>query len=151
MLLRQKMQRDKTGVKNSLQTIPCQRLTTAHVAASDEPIQSGTNRYNKLKQGASYVRQGAMPYQRGPHGYKQVRVKHHIQRSVTDLFSQPIEHAGYQRNIVARNPQRYNMNGDELDDSESDPEADANAREENPYGEVRIEGKCHSRLDRRGH
>lgn len=55
-------------------------------------------------------------------------------------FSQKIEHAGYTRYILARNPHRYNQFGDELDDSESDQEADGDAEEQNPYGGIRLEG-----------
>ncbi|EXJ77420.1 hypothetical protein A1O3_09646 [Capronia epimyces CBS 606.96] len=91
-------------------------------APSDQPISSATNRGNKLKRGASYVHAGALPYPHGPDGYKQ-----------------KIEHAGYTRYILERNPRRYNEYGDELDDSESDTEADADAEDENPYSGVRIE------------
>lgn len=56
------------------------------------------------------------------------------------MFSQRIEHAGYTRYILERNPRRYNEYGDELEDSESDAEADADAEEENPYSGVQIEG-----------
>ena len=51
-----------------------------------------------------------------------------------------MKHAGYDRDIIARNPRRYNGYGDELEDSDSDPEADVDAEEENPYGDVRLEG-----------
>ena len=53
---------------------------------------------------------------------------------------QKIEHAGFTRYILERNPRRYNSYGDELDDSESDAEADADAADENAYRGVRIEG-----------
>ncbi|EXJ82065.1 hypothetical protein A1O1_08134 [Capronia coronata CBS 617.96] len=91
-------------------------------APTDQPISSATNRGNKLKRGASYVHAGSLPYPHGPDGYKQ-----------------KIEHAGYTRYILERNPRRYNEYGDELEDSESDTEADADAEEENPYSGVRIE------------
>ncbi|KPI37251.1 uncharacterized protein AB675_1492 [Cyphellophora attinorum] len=91
-------------------------------AASDEPIQSSTNRYNKLKKGAGHVHAGALPYPRGPTGYKH-----------------PVEHAGYTRNILDRNPPRLDAFGDEVDENESDAEADADAREANPYSDVHLE------------
>ena len=53
---------------------------------------------------------------------------------------QKIEHAGYTRYILDRNPRRYNEYGDELNDSESDTEADEDANDENPYSGIRIEG-----------
>lgn len=58
----------------------------------------------------------------------------------SSLRAQKIEHAGYTRYILSRNPKRYNEFGDELEDSESDVEADADAEDENPYHGVRIEG-----------
>ena len=51
-----------------------------------------------------------------------------------------IEHAGYTRFILERNPRRYNEYGDELDDSESDQEADEDAADENAYAGIRLEG-----------
>jgi hypothetical protein len=39
-----------------------------------------------------------------------------------------------------RNPRRYNEYGGELDDSESDTEADEDAHDENPYHGIRLEG-----------
>lgn len=51
-----------------------------------------------------------------------------------------IEHAGYARFILERNPRRYNEYGDELDDSESDQEADEDAADENAYAGIRLEG-----------
>jgi hypothetical protein len=53
---------------------------------------------------------------------------------------QKIEHAGYTRYILQRNPRRYNEYGEEMGDDESDPEADADAEEENPYAGIRLEG-----------
>lgn len=70
-------------------------------------------------------------------------------RSVHDFFNttrdeadrgQKVNHAGFDREVLARNPRRFNEYGDELDDSESDAEADADAEEENPYAEVKLEG-----------
>ena len=58
-----------------------------------------------------------------------------------NLLPQTINHAGYTRSIIARNPVRYNEYGDELEDEDSDPEADNDAQEENPYSGVRIEGR----------
>ncbi len=54
---------------------------------------------------------------------------------------QKIEHAGYCRNILRRNPKRYDENGEELEDDEEDEEADARAAEENPYAEIQLESK----------
>ncbi len=54
---------------------------------------------------------------------------------------QSIEHAGYHRDILRRNPKRYDEDGDELSDDFTDEEADARAAEDNPYAEVRLEGE----------
>lgn len=54
---------------------------------------------------------------------------------------QSIEHAGFHRNILQRNPKRYDEDGDELEDDDVDEEADARAADENPYAEIRLEGE----------
>jgi RXT2-like, N-terminal len=57
-----------------------------------------------------------------------------------DFCSQKVEYAGYTRYILDRNPRRYNEYGEELEDSETDEEADADAADENPYSGIRLEG-----------
>ncbi len=52
-----------------------------------------------------------------------------------------IEHAGYRRNILRRNPKRYDEDGEELEEDDEDEEADARAAEENPYAEIQLESK----------
>ena len=59
----------------------------------------------------------------------------------SDIFGQTIEHAGYRRDILRRNPKRYDEDGEELDESDEDEEADARAAEENPYAEILLESK----------
>lgn len=54
---------------------------------------------------------------------------------------QSIEHAGYYRDILRRNPKRYDGDGDELADSDVDENADARAAEENPYAEIHLESE----------
>ncbi|RMZ84200.1 hypothetical protein DV738_g621, partial [Chaetothyriales sp. CBS 135597] len=92
---------------------------------TDDTIAAATNRGNKLKKGATSVHAGALPYPHGPTGYKEA--------------STGMIHAGYTRYILARNPKRHNEYGYELDDSESDAEAEADAADENAYSGVRIE------------
>lgn len=58
----------------------------------------------------------------------------------TGIF-QKIDHAGYERYIISRNPKRYDDYGDELEADEEDERADAEAAEENPYSEIKLEGK----------
>ncbi|KIX95365.1 uncharacterized protein Z520_08882 [Fonsecaea multimorphosa CBS 102226] len=89
---------------------------------TDQVTSAATNRGHKLARGANYIHAGALPYPHGQDGHKQ-----------------KIEHAGYTRYILQRNPRRYNEFGDELEDSESDAEADADAEEENAYAGIRLE------------
>lgn len=57
------------------------------------------------------------------------------------VATQAIDHAGFSRNIVFRNPPRYDEEGMELDSDEDDKQADADAAERNPYHGVEIKGK----------
>jgi len=53
---------------------------------------------------------------------------------------QKIEHAGYSRYILERNPARYNDYGDELSNFDSEEEPDTHAEEIDPYEGIRLEG-----------
>ncbi|KAJ5811812.1 hypothetical protein N7474_008113 [Penicillium riverlandense] len=88
----------------------------------DDPISQPTNRGNKLRANAKYVREGAMGYIHGE-----------------DLYKEKIEHAGYTRYILQRNPIRYDSEGEELDEDDEDSEADAAAAEENPFSGIALE------------
>ena len=66
-------------------------------------------------------------------------------RTALIYIRQNIEHAGYHRDILRRNPKRYDEDGDELSDDFTDEEADARAAEDNPYAEVRLEGEQSAR------
>ena len=54
---------------------------------------------------------------------------------------QKVDHAGYTRSIIARNPRRYDEYGDPLEAEEIDAYADAIAASENPYGDIKLECK----------
>ncbi|KAF1911771.1 RXT2-like protein [Ampelomyces quisqualis] len=56
-------------------------------------------------------------------------------------YKKRIEHAGYQRYILQRNPPRFDPDGDvvEPDDEYDDDDDDLEAVEENPYADVRVE------------
>ncbi|KAF1941786.1 hypothetical protein EJ02DRAFT_346880 [Clathrospora elynae] len=55
-------------------------------------------------------------------------------------YKKVIEHAGYRRSILQRNPPRYDADGDVVEaDEEYDEEDDVEAVEENPYGNVQLE------------
>ena len=62
---------------------------------------------------------------------------------VDSSFDRPqtIKHAGYSRDIIRRNPKRYDDDGDELTTEDEDEAADARAAEENPYSDIRLERK----------
>ena len=53
---------------------------------------------------------------------------------------QRIDHAGFDRYILHKNPRRYDNEGYELDAEDEDPEADEDAAERDPYGEIMIQG-----------
>ncbi|KAL4954587.1 RXT2-like protein [Aspergillus filifer] len=88
----------------------------------DEPITQPTNRGNKLRGNARYVKEGAMGYVHAE-----------------GLYKQKVEHAGYTRYVLNHNPVRYDSEGDELDDDDEDSEADAAVAEENPFSEIALE------------
>ncbi|KAH9870609.1 hypothetical protein IAQ61_006086 [Plenodomus lingam] len=55
-------------------------------------------------------------------------------------YKKRIEHAGYHRSILQRNPPRYDADGDIVEpDDEYDEEDHLEAVEENPYGDIRLE------------
>ncbi|KAF7453557.1 RXT2 N domain containing protein [Pyrenophora tritici-repentis] len=74
------------------------------------------------------------------------RKVHYARASDPDFLTDPhpykkrIEHAGYQRSILQRNPPRYDADGDivEIED-EYDDEDDVETVEENPYGDIQLE------------
>ncbi|EON61429.1 hypothetical protein W97_00644 [Coniosporium apollinis CBS 100218] len=89
---------------------------------SDDSVERLTNRGQKRKRNAKYVQEGRLDNSVGPRVYRR-----------------QIEHAGYQRHIISHNPQRFDADGDPLEDDEEDSQADADALEENPFGEVKLE------------
>ncbi|KAK2760921.1 hypothetical protein FQN54_002163 [Arachnomyces sp. PD_36] len=88
----------------------------------DDLITQPTNRGNKLRADAKYVHEGALGFSNSREHYKE-----------------KIEHAGYSRYILKRNPPRYDSDGDELDDDDADEAADAATAEENPFSGVVLE------------
>ncbi|OMP88460.1 Transcriptional regulatory protein rxt2 [Diplodia seriata] len=50
-----------------------------------------------------------------------------------------IDHAGYQRHIIARNPPLIDEDGDEIEDIDDDESIDGSLAEDNPYGDIRLE------------
>ena len=57
---------------------------------------------------------------------------------------QRIEHAGYHRYILQRNPPRYDPDGDIVEPSDDyEDEDDLSTVEENPYADIRLESTWH--------
>ncbi|KAG8671485.1 hypothetical protein FPOAC2_04827 [Fusarium poae] len=93
---------------------------------SDSEIESYSNRGNKLKKKARFVRQGQLVPNNGPSSYKEY-----------------VEYAGVCRPILYRNPPLIDEEGYEIDSNDEDEErvqeAEASAAELNPYANIQIE------------
>ncbi|CAN8098045.1 unnamed protein product [Discula destructiva] len=111
-----------------LQTIKAMKEKIARDAIesdSDSEIQAPTNRGNKLKQKAKFVREGKLGPPTGPSVYKE-----------------EVEHAGYRRSIISRNPPLVDEDGydiDSDDDEERVQDAIAAAADNDPYSTIRLE------------
>ncbi|KAF3761327.1 hypothetical protein M406DRAFT_64604 [Cryphonectria parasitica EP155] len=95
---------------------------------SDSEIQVPTNRGNKLKQKAKFVREGKLGPPTGPAVYKEA--------------CSVVEHTGYHRAIISRNPPLVDEDGydiDSDDDEERIQDAVAAAAEADPYSSIRLE------------
>ncbi|KAF6227804.1 hypothetical protein HO173_011906 [Letharia columbiana] len=106
-------------------TILGMKLTIARYqdsSDSDDPYLQATNRGNKLKRKVHHMQDAQSGRNPGAKAYKRT-----------------IEHAGYRRNILRRNPKRYDEDGEELEDEDEDGEADARAAEDNPYADIHLE------------
>jgi hypothetical protein len=81
------------------------------------------------------------------------KIPGHTERWATDLCAhvghdtkplQRIEHAGYKRYILQRNPPRFDPDGDIVEpDDEYEDEDDLEAVQENPYSDIHIERMRH--------
>ncbi|KAF3480299.1 uncharacterized protein GIQ15_05646 [Arthroderma uncinatum] len=91
-------------------------------AAYDDAINQPSNRGNKTKLNAEFVREGALGYM------------NHEQ-----FYRKQAEHSGYKRDILETNPPRYDAEGDELDFDDSDAIADADAAEDNPFAATHLD------------
>jgi hypothetical protein len=63
-------------------------------------------------------------------------------RTLTRRCRQRIEHAGYRRYILQRNPPKYDCDGDLVEPVDDDDDDDDlfSTVEENPYADIRLEG-----------
>ncbi|KAH6724782.1 RXT2-like protein [Leptodontidium sp. MPI-SDFR-AT-0119] len=97
----------------------------AYDSDSDSSIEKLTNRGNKLRKKARFIHEGQLAPPSGPQVYKR-----------------RIEHAGYQRDIISRNPPLVDEDGYEVDSDDDDErarDAIAAAAEQDPYSDVKIE------------
>ncbi|CAL3968778.1 unnamed protein product [Diplocarpon coronariae] len=97
----------------------------AYDSESDDSIEHSTNRGSKLRKKARFAHEGQLAPPSGPQVYKRT-----------------IEFAGYQRDIIFRNPPLVDEDGFEVDSDEDDERAQAAiaaAADMNPYSRVKIE------------
>lgn len=97
----------------------------ANESDSDSEIQQTTNRGNKLKKRARFVRQGKLGPPTGPAVYKE-----------------EVEHAGYKRAVISRNPPLIDEDGYSIDSDDDDQhvqDAVAAAAEADPYSSIHLE------------
>ncbi|PVH83097.1 hypothetical protein DL98DRAFT_513389 [Cadophora sp. DSE1049] len=97
----------------------------AYDSDSDSSIENLTNRGNKLRKKARFIHEGQLAPPSGPQVYKR-----------------RIEHAGYHRDIISRNPPLIDEDGFEVDSDDDDERAGAAiaaAAERDPYADVKIE------------
>jgi hypothetical protein len=71
---------------------------------------------------------------------KCVRARYYYPSRSRLTIAQRIEHAGYHRSILQRNPPRFDQDGDIVEvDDEFDEDDDLEVVEENPYGNIQLE------------
>ena len=112
---------------------------------SDSSIEQLTNRGNKLRKKARYVHEGQLAPPTGPVVYRRVchirTTAYHCDRIYTNSHKK-IEHAGFYRDIISRNPPLVDDDGYEVDSEDDDERAQAAmvaAAEFDPYADVKIE------------
>ncbi|TGJ88239.1 hypothetical protein E0Z10_g569 [Xylaria hypoxylon] len=101
------------------------RKRRAYESDSDSEVDYHGNRGHKLKRRARFAHEGQLVAPSGPEVYREI-----------------VNHAGYQRAIISRNPPLIDDEGYEIDsddDEEHILEAMNNAAEFNPYANIRLE------------
>ncbi|GAB7338546.1 hypothetical protein MBLNU457_5294t1 [Dothideomycetes sp. NU457] len=93
-------------------------LTSSADSDSDTSIHQHTNRGNKLKRKAHAVREGRLD---------------------TSGVSQKVDHAGYHRYVIHRNPPRYDEDGDLVDEDDEEEEMIGSPIEDNPFEETKLD------------
>lgn len=127
------------GLLKSVQAVADHSI---NLVSDSEPYMQPPNRGNKLKRRAQYTTDGRPARKKGRMTYTTVGIRSiPLKENSFSKYDQNIEHAGYHRDILRRNPKRYDENGDKLDSEDEDEEADARAAEENPYAEIHLDSK----------
>ncbi|KAI1356156.1 RXT2-like protein [Xylaria sp. FL0043] len=101
------------------------RKRRAYESDSDTEVEFHGNRGHKLKRRARFTHEGQLVAPSGPEVYREI-----------------VNHAGYQRAIISRNPPLIDDEGYEVDsddDEEHILDAMHNAAEFNPYANIRLE------------
>ncbi|KAI0433700.1 RXT2-like protein [Xylaria sp. FL1042] len=101
------------------------RKRRAYESDSDSEVDYHGNRGHKLKRRARFTHEGQLVAPSGPEVYREI-----------------VNHAGYQRAIISRNPPLIDDEGYEVDsddDEEHILDAMHNAAEFNPYANIRLE------------
>ncbi|RYP64183.1 hypothetical protein DL771_008874 [Monosporascus sp. 5C6A] len=126
------------------------RKRKAYESDSDSEVQTHGNRGQKLKKRARFTRQGQLAPPSGPEVYREAssfspdpQHSHKAQGTEQLLtIAQIVNHAGYERAIISRNPPLVDDEGYELDSDDDEAqiqEALDTAAEFNPYANVRLE------------
>ncbi|KAI0973249.1 RXT2-like protein [Xylaria arbuscula] len=101
------------------------RKRRAYDSDSDSEVDYHGNRGHKLKRRARFAHEGQLVAPSGPEVYREI-----------------VNHAGYQRTIISRNPPLIDDEGYEIDSDDDDEhilDAMNNATEFNPYANIRLE------------
>ncbi|KAI0553839.1 RXT2-like protein [Xylaria curta] len=101
------------------------RKRRAYESDSDSEVDNHGNRGNKLKKKARFAHEGQLAPPSGPEAYREI-----------------VNHAGYERAIICRNPPLIDNEGYEIDsddDEENILDAIADAAEFNPHANIRLE------------
>ncbi|KAI0204570.1 RXT2-like protein [Astrocystis sublimbata] len=101
------------------------RKRRAYESDSDSDVDNHGNRGNKLKKHARFAHEGQLAPPSGPEAYREI-----------------VNHAGYERAIICRNPPLIDDEGYEIDSDDDEDnilDAIANAAEFNPHANIRLE------------
>lgn len=121
-----KMAQTQAAIADTIAAMKLAMKRKADDSGSDTNATSRTNRGNKLKRRARHAQQ------------------HRLDDTGALAWRQRINHAGYMRNTISTNPKRYDKYGyvyspAASDDEDLDEDAEIEAVEDNPFGEVALE------------